>query len=430
MASQKFAKLCSLSDFGWMLWLLICLVYPIILVESAHEMEVVNTTVDPRLTNSAKFKNIHKHLSTLNKPAVMSIESPDGDIIDCVARHQQIAFDHLLLKNHKLQTEGPSVWPVNKAANASGSQRIQQLWHQNGRCPENTVPVRRTTVADVLRSGSKRRYGRKPRASLIEIPLPQAQPVSSASHEHAIAYAIGNQYYGARASINVWKPTINMPYEFSLSQIWLLAGSFDGDLNTIEAGWQVSPELYGDTSPRLFTYWTSDAYQTTGCYDLGCSGFIQLTNDLAIGAAISPVSSLGGSQFDIQILIWKDLATSNWWMLLGDNTLVGYWPKELFTHLTVAANMVQWGGEIVNTNPSGHHTSTQMGSGQFPSGGFERASYFRNLAYVDASYQLLPQINLHAQAEHPNCYGIKLSYNTAWGNYFFYGGPGLNANCP
>lgn len=115
------------------------------------------------------------------------------------------------------------------------------------------------------------------------------------------------EVYGAKATINVWDPSIQVENEFSLSQIWILSGSFDGtDLNSIEAGWQVSPELYGDSRPRLFTYWTSDAYQATGCYNLLCSGFIQTNNRIAIGAAISPVSSSGSSQYDITILIWKE----------------------------------------------------------------------------------------------------------------------------
>jgi hypothetical protein len=32
-------------------------------------------------------------------------QSPDGDIIDCVLTHKQLAFDHPLLKNHKLQVK-------------------------------------------------------------------------------------------------------------------------------------------------------------------------------------------------------------------------------------------------------------------------------------------------------------------------------------
>ncbi|XP_015161603.1 uncharacterized protein [Solanum tuberosum] len=75
--------------------------------------------------------------------------------------------------------------------------------------------------------------------------------------------------------------------------------------NGIEAGWQVSPDLYGDNNARLFTYWTSDAYQATGCYNLLCSCVIQINNEIAMGATISPLSSYHGSQYDISILVWK-----------------------------------------------------------------------------------------------------------------------------
>jgi hypothetical protein len=46
--------------------------------------------------------------------------------------------------------------------------------------------------------------------------------------------------YGAKATINVWDPAIQESNGFSLSQLWILSGSFNGsDLNSIEAGWQV-----------------------------------------------------------------------------------------------------------------------------------------------------------------------------------------------
>lgn len=51
--------------------------------------------------------------------------------------------------------------------------------------------------------------------------------------------------------------------------------------------------------------WQTDAYQSTGCYNLLCSGFVQTSNSIAIGATITPVSTLSGSQYDISILIWK-----------------------------------------------------------------------------------------------------------------------------
>lgn len=43
------------------------------------------------------------------------------------------------------------------------SSPVKQLWHQNGKCPEGTIPVRRTKEDDILRASSIKRYGRKKR---------------------------------------------------------------------------------------------------------------------------------------------------------------------------------------------------------------------------------------------------------------------------
>ncbi|KAJ6349378.1 hypothetical protein OIU77_006877 [Salix suchowensis] len=249
---------------------------------------------------------------------------------------------------------------------------------------------------------------------------------------HAIAYTgSSEEVYGAKATINVWDPTIQAVNEFSLSQIWILSGSFNGpDLNSIEAGWQVSPELYGDSRPRLFTYWTSDSYQATGCYNLLCAGFVQTHSRIAIGASISPLSSYTGNQYDISILIWKDPKLGNWWMSFGDGTLVGYWPAELFTHLAKHATMVEWGGEVVNSRADGKHTATQMGSGHFAEDGFGKASYFRNLEIVDSDNSLSSARSISTMAENTNCYNIQSSFSNEWGTHFYYGGPGSNPRCP
>jgi hypothetical protein len=54
-----------------------------------------------------------------------------------------------------------------------------------------------------------------------------------------VGYVSGGSFYGAKASLNVWPAQVASPAEFSLSQIWVISGSFGNDLNTIEAGWQV-----------------------------------------------------------------------------------------------------------------------------------------------------------------------------------------------
>lgn len=71
----------------------------------------------------------------------------------------------------------------------------------------------------------------------------------------------------------------------------------------------------------MFFLLQSDAYQATGCYNLLCSGFVQTNNKIAIGAAISPVSSFSGGQFDITILIWK---VTIWFPCLFSNSFITY----------------------------------------------------------------------------------------------------------
>ncbi|MCE7766601.1 hypothetical protein GQL56_28650, partial [Pseudomonas putida] len=92
-----------------------------------------------------------------------------------------------------------------------------------GKCPEGTIPIRRTKKDDILRASSMKSYGRKKKHSTI--PKPESgRPglVSQTGHQHAIAYVEGDKYYGAKATINVWEPKIQQPNEFSLSQLWIL----------------------------------------------------------------------------------------------------------------------------------------------------------------------------------------------------------------
>ncbi|KAL1818484.1 hypothetical protein DCAR_0414655 [Daucus carota subsp. sativus] len=395
--------------------LLVFLLSPVAALESGHH-NAANQTFRPR-EETRKLERARAYLRKINKPASKTIQSPDGDVIKCVPSHLQPAFDHPLLKGQK-PLEPPERPKHNDSIDLS-TEIIQAWMNTSESCPEGTIPIRETTEQDVLRASSVRRFGRKIRR----------RDTTSSDHEHAVAFASGDQYYGAKASINVWAPRVIDQYEFSLSQVWVISGSFGNDLNTIEAGWQVSPELYGDNYPRFFTYWTSDAYQTTGCYNLLCSGFVQTNNKIAIGAAISPRSSYNNKQFDIGIMIWKDPKHGHWWLEFGSGLLIGYWPSYLFSHLRDHANMIQFGGEIVNSR-SGFHTSTQMGSGHFAEEGFGKASYFRNMQIVDWDNSLLPLSNLRLLADHPNCYDIRAGRNNVWGNYIYYGGPGRNQRCP
>ncbi|KAL6607765.1 hypothetical protein ACP70R_040828 [Stipagrostis hirtigluma subsp. patula] len=390
----------------------------------------------------ARFRMIKAQLERTRNASVKTIQSPDGDVIDCVPSHLQPAFEHPKLRGQKPEVE-PSERPRISATHGGHGdadaveddeeeQGLQQVWRRSGEsCPEGTIPVRRATEDDVLRASSVRRFGMKPRfAGGGGV---ARRDSTGSGHEHAVGYVSGGQLYGAKASLNVWAAQVASPAEFSLSQLWLISGAFANDLNTIEAGWQVSPELYGDSSPRFFTYWTSDAYRETGCYNLHCAGFVQTSSRVAVGAAISPVSSYGGRQFDVTVLIWKDPRRGHWWLQLGSGAggaLVGYWPSSLFTHLGSHADMAQFGGEVAGRPPGAPHTATQMGSGRFPGEGYARAAYFRDVQVVDWDNGLVPAAGLRLLADRPGCYDIAGGSGGAWGTYFYYGGPGRNARCP
>ncbi|CAK9310323.1 unnamed protein product [Citrullus colocynthis] len=388
-------------------------------------------------TNRHRHRRLEaqSHLKKLNKPAVKSIKSPDGDIIDCVHMAHQPAFDHPLLRNHTIQMK-PNFHPEGilrdskLSTKASKSEAITQLWHLKGSCPKGTIPIRRTKKEDILRANSVKSYGKKKPHATVKPTSIDIDLNGQNGHQHAIIYVEGGQYYGAKATINVWSPKIQQTNEFSLSQIWILGGTFGEDLNSIEAGWQVSPDLYGDNNTRLFTYWTSDAYQATGCYNLLCSGFVQINNEIAMGASIFPISSYRGSQYDISLLIWKDPKEGNWWMQFGNKYVLGYWPAFLFSYLTDSASMIEWGGEVVNSESDGQHTSTQMGSGHFPGEGFGKAGYFRNIQIVGESNSLRAPEDIGTFTEQPSCYDVQNGKSDDWGNYFFYGGPGRNPSCP
>ncbi|WZZ90860.1 hypothetical protein YC2023_119439 [Brassica napus] len=67
------------------------------------QVSAVNYTKPHRQVSSLRAERIQKHLNKINKTPVFTIQSPDGDVIDCVPKRKQPALDHPLLKHHKIQ---------------------------------------------------------------------------------------------------------------------------------------------------------------------------------------------------------------------------------------------------------------------------------------------------------------------------------------
>ncbi|XP_058767840.1 protein neprosin-like [Vicia villosa] len=352
-------------------------------------------------------KTIKTHLQQINKPAIKSIQSPDGDIIDCVLFQNQPAFDLPLFEEYKsLDFQGKL-----KVRNQINNLSVVQSWSLSGEfCPEGTIPIRRTKEQEI-------RFGRK------DMTIPKRI-------YEVITFVQGHGYHGAKASLNVWAPQVENGEESSSAKIWVQSPTAK---ESIEAGWQVFPKQYGDHNPRLFIYWTADAYQSTGCYNLHCPGFVQISKTIGLGAAITPVSKHLGTQYSFNLKIEQDQNSGHWWLEYGSGNgpfeKVGYWPYSLFKELNHEANLIQFGGEVVDLNPTGDTTATDMGSGQFPELGLEVAAFIRNMqvAVTHDTYIDLP--NPEYLEEKPNCYRIKGGFDKSHGSYIFYGGPGRSDIC-
>ena len=114
----------------------------------------------------------------------------------------------------------------------------------------------------------------------------------------------------------------------------------------------------------------------------------------------------------------------DWWLKINNRDF-GYWPSSIFSILSDSAASVRWGGEVLNYNSEGQHTTTQMGSGHLAEEGPRKASFFKNLNVIDGLQILRGPRKTTTVVTNPNCYSI-LTY----GGLFYYGGPGRNPNCP
>jgi hypothetical protein len=312
------------------------------------------------------------------------------------------------------------------------------------RCPVRTIPVRRIQLEELQAFRDLGEFHRKAPAHVLPPDVGSHAPTDPATahheHAHASTYSITN--YGAGASFNIWRPSVQAQGEFSLAQLWVTRGSFsDKSLQTLEAGVQVFPQKYGDNEPHLFVYSTSDAYSGndyhSGCYNLDCGRFIQTSQDVVLGAGtpLTNLSQTDGPQYEIKLAF--EHQANGWWLFVNDEP-IGYYPLYLFSATGVAdhADTIDFGGEIVDdrqTHP-GVHTTTLMGSGAFSTGGFGRAAFVRQIFYLDSptTAQYASALQSGPPDTSPSCYNVSpVASDPSWGGpYFFFGGPGNGTQCP
>ncbi|CAN6456495.1 unnamed protein product [Victoria cruziana] len=115
---------------------------------------------------------------------------------------------------------------------------------------------------------------------------------------HVIQFAAVRGVYvggvlGAVGVLNIWSPQVE-PNEYSASRIIVLSGTSDG-------------QLYQD---HILAGWIANG--TTGCFNLDCPGFVQVSSTQYFGGSL-PSSVYDKVQVQIFVGIFKD-EDGNWWL--------------------------------------------------------------------------------------------------------------------
>lgn len=375
----------------------------------------------PAVISAAERSRMQSYLEDRSRFAVHSEYTESGSLIECIPIEKQFSLRRAEMAGHKL-AQRPAAQPtVRSDPNFPETEAFTDGGHI---CPEGTISQLGITMEDLERAGSLDAFFNK---GLQPVEMVPGTGPDGASHWYATADLFGSTQ-GGRAVLNIWSPYTDIG-DMSLSQLWAVRGS-GSDLQTVEAGWQRYPDKYGDTKPRLFIYYTSDNYNNTGCYNLDCGSFVQMDNTVVIGGWLN-ASITNGTQHVISIGLDRQ-TDGNWWVKVG-SVWVGYYPSSLFDSagLGPRASKLSFGGEA-GAFTSQPHVDTNIGSGAFPSAGWQKAAYTRTAEYKISFNNYAPASSWVENAAEPLCYDIATATDTgAWGEYFYFGGDGrIGTVCP
>ncbi|XP_026416581.1 uncharacterized protein LOC113312017 [Papaver somniferum] len=266
--------------------LVVVLVLLNLILKNYHGAEGWNN----KLASKEEDMEIDEKLKTLNKPPVKSIKKKLGETYDCISIYKQPAFDHPLLRNHKIQMK-PNVIQGEQIDEPIYNMVSIGVRSKYESCPSETVPIRRTTKEELYVS---------------------AQPFAE------------KVYYGGSAKFFVANPSVG-PEKFSTTQICIQNGPAE-ELNSIEFGWGFKVlSIFLFNNYRL--QFQADGFKDTGCYNMLCPGFIKVHPKYSFGEYIG-VGLYGGIQRVFYFSVHRDPKSGNWWLIDGvDNAKIGYWPK-------------------------------------------------------------------------------------------------------
>jgi hypothetical protein len=166
-----------------------------------------------------------------------------------------------------------------------------------------------------------------------------------------------------------------------------------------------------------------------GGWNRDVAGWVQTDSQIFPGTTFSTLSTVGGTQYDIQIRY--QLYNDNWWLFVLDRW-IGYYPASLFRastdssrSLASGSTQINYYGEIYNSQND--VTRTDMGSGHWPEEGWQKSAYIRNMLYTDTGGNDQKYDGSRGViVSDTNRYRLTADWSgsSSWGAYMYLGGPG------
>ncbi|PKA50892.1 hypothetical protein AXF42_Ash007547 [Apostasia shenzhenica] len=232
--------------------------------------------------------------------------------------------------------------------------------------------------------------------------------------------------FGVEAQLSIYGLPV-APHAVSLAFIRLanpITFPFD-TASSIEAGWHIHPQLYGDYDPHFYVYWMNNGFRNLGCYNLQCPGFVRHPQSRYIpGAKIWPLSKYGGAQWYIDLKLFKDSTTGDWWLYEGSNNYqnpVGYFSNDIFVNFNNVTYLFIGGGVSYPKSSK----AAPMGSGHWHYEGDKKAAELTRVKLINSAGNAFApdQFSLRSYVTAP-CYGVTALNYHDYGSQFYYGGPG------
>jgi Neprosin len=418
---------------------------PWFLIEKDKIMRFSQTNPQPRAQGGRFRLPSSEDLTELNKreivdyyhrrqrelKVVATTKTSSGQVLDWIPRESQTPSGAI--------ASPPPIEPVRKpdASRHVGCAQVELEVEAGARGPEGMVPVLRKGTDHILFAGSlgnylagksAPRYGRTSGRG-------GALPAPNTSGFWYAESGLTNAMRGAECFISVNNPWVQGSHDHALIEMNCFEIDENNHYQSAEVGVLTSNQRYGDWSPHLFTFYTTNDYTTTGDYQQGydrdVKGWIQYDSLYFPGCGFTVVSTPNGPQYDI--FVKYQLYQSNWWLRVNDRWL-GYYPcslyegnRSVFDSLGDHASNVDFYGEVAQVDEKPPSLPrTQMGSGYWADQAWPWAAFQHSMRIQDRFDNMQDFVADSTVANQPGLYGLETHFQsgTDWGSYQWLGGPG------